>query len=249
MSANLAIRSRADAPQLKRAASAIEQAAWGNLGYLNYTRSHYDYYSELLDAYPEYQLCLVDEDTGYPVAVANSVPFACSGPDDLPPEGWDWVIETAARTMNTRVNMLGALAVSVPAVHRSKGYARLMIRSLIDLAETKKLDGVVVPVRPTAKARHPWVPIADYMAWTDDSGRPYDPWLRSHLSVGGKLIGPCERSMVVHEHIAFWENWSEQRFEQSGAYALPGTLAPVEIDIDRQTGTYEEPNVWVTYPV
>src|ERR1700674_1366671 len=249
MSANLAIRSRADAPQLKRAASAIEQAAWGNLGYLNYTRSHYDYYSELLDAYPEYQLCLVDEDTGYPVAVANSVPFACSGPDDLPPEGWDWVIETAARTMNTRVNMLGALAVSVPAVHRSKGYARLMIHSLIDLAETKKLDGVVVPVRPTAKARHPWVPIADYMAWTDDSGRPYDPWLRSHLSVGGKLIGPCERSMVVHEHIAFWENWSEQRFEQSGAYALPGTLAPVEIDIDRQTGTYEEPNVWVTYPV
>ena len=105
MSANLAIRSRADAPQLKRAASAIEQAAWGNLGYLNYTRSHYDYYSELLDAYPEYQLCLVDEDTGYPVAVANSVPFACSGPDDLPPEGWDWVVETAARTMNTRVNM------------------------------------------------------------------------------------------------------------------------------------------------
>ena len=249
MSANLAIRSRADAPQLKRAASAIEQAAWSNLGYLNYTRAHYDYYSELLDAYPEYQLCLVDEDTGYPVAVANSVPFACSGPDDLPPEGWDWVIETAARTMNTRVNMLGALAVSVPAVHRSKGYARLMIHSLIDLAETKKLDGVVVPVRPTAKARHPWVPIADYMAWTDDSGRPYDPWLRSHLSVGGKLIGPCERSMVVHEHIAFWENWSEQRFEQSGAYALPGTLAPVEIDIDRQTGTYEEPNVWVTYPV
>ena len=249
MSANLAIRSRADAPQLKRAASAIEQAAWGNLGYLNYTRSHYDYYSELLDAYPEYQLCLVDEDTGYPVAVANSVPFACSDPDDLPPEGWDWVVETAARTMNTRVNMLGELAVSVPAVHRSKGYARLMIRSLIDLAETKKLDGVVVPVRPTAKVRHPWVPIADYMAWTDDSGRPYDPWLRSHLSVGGKLIGPCERSMVVHEHIAFWENWSEQRFEQSGAYALPGTLAPVEIDIDRQTGTYEEPNVWVTYPV
>jgi hypothetical protein len=85
MSVNLAIRSRADAPHLKKAASAIEQAAWGNLGYLNYTRSHYDYYSELLDAYPEYQLCLVDEDTGYPVAVANSVPFACSGPDDLPP--------------------------------------------------------------------------------------------------------------------------------------------------------------------
>jgi len=247
MSANLAIRSRADDPQLKKAASAIEQAAWSNLGYLSYTRAHYEYYAELLDAYPEYQLCLVDEETGYPVAVASSVPFACSGPDDLPPEGWDWVVETAARTKNTRVNMLGALAVSVPAVHRSKGYARVMIRSLIDLAETKKLDGVVVPVRPTAKVRHPWVSIADYMAWTDESGRAYDPWLRSHLSVGGKLVGPCERSMVVHEPIAFWENWSKQRFETSGAYALEGALAPVKIDLERRTGTYEEPNVWVSY--
>ena len=84
------------------------------------------------------------------------------------------------------------------------------------------------------------------MAWTDDEGRPYDPWLRSHVSVGGKLIGPCERSMVVHEPIA-WENWSKQRFEESGAYALEGTLVPVMIDLDRQTGIYEEPNVWVSY--
>ena len=122
-----------------------------------------------------------------------------------------------------------------------------MIRSLIDLAKSKGLNGVVVPVRPSAKALHPWVPIADYMAWTDDSGRPYDPWLRSHCAVGGKLIGPCERSMVVHEPIAFWENWSKKRFERSGGYALEGALAPVKIDLDSQSGTYEEPNVWVSY--
>ena len=245
--ANLIVRSRADAPHLKKAALAIEQAAWSNLGYLSYTRSHYEYYAELLDAYPEFQLCLVDEETDYPVAVASSVPFVCSGPDDLPPEGWDWVVETAARNKAMKPNMLGGLAVSVPAVHRSKGYARVMIRSLLQLAESKGLDGVVVPVRPSAKAMHPWVPIADYMAWTDDSGRPYDPWLRSHCSVGGKLIGPCERSMVVHEPIAFWENWSKARFEKSGAYALEGALAPVKIDLDSQSGTYEEPNVWVSY--
>ena len=95
--ANLIVRSRADAPHLKKAALAIEQAAWSHLGYLSYSRAHYDHYAELLDAYPEYQLCLVDNETDYPVAVANSVPFVCSGPDDLPPEGWDWVVETAAR--------------------------------------------------------------------------------------------------------------------------------------------------------
>ena len=143
--------------------------------------------------------------------------------------------------------MLGALAVSVPAVHRSKGYARLMIRALLNLAKTKDLDDVVVPVRPTGKSRHPWVPITEYITWTDDSGRPYDPWIRSHLSAGAKLIGPCERSMVVHDHIAFWENWSNKHFEKSGAYALNGAIAPVEIDVERQTGTYEEPNIWVAY--
>jgi hypothetical protein len=32
-------------------------------------------------------------------------------------------------------------------------------------------------------------------------------------------------------------------FDESGAYALEGALAPVTIDLDRQTGIYEEPNV------
>ena len=85
MPAKLAIRSRADAPHLKKAALAIEQAAWSNLRYLGPTRSHYEYYAELLDAYPEFQLCLVDEETDYPVAVASSVPFVFSGPGDLTP--------------------------------------------------------------------------------------------------------------------------------------------------------------------
>ncbi len=247
MLGNLVIRSRADSPGLMKAARAIEQAAWNELGYLNYTRAHYEHYPELLEIYSDYQLCLVDEETDYPVAVANCVPFVCSSSDDLPPEGWDWVVESAARSRGGHANMLGALAISVPAVHRSKGYARLMIRCLIDLAERKGLRGLVAPVRPSAKVHHPWVPILEYINWIDESGRVYDPWLRSHLSAGGKLIGPCERSMVVHEPIAFWENWSKQKFEQSGAYALEGAIAPVEINLDRGTGTYEEPNVWVAY--
>lgn len=247
MAARLAIRSRAESPEIKKAALAIEQAAWNELGYLNYTRAHYEHYQHLVDDYPDYQLCLVDEETGYPVAVANSVPFACSGADMLPPEGWDWVVETAAQTRGARLNMLGALAISVPAVHRSKGYAKRMIHALIDLAEKKRLRGLVAPVRPSAKVKHPWVPISEYLSWTDPRGRVYDPWLRSHLSSGGKLVGPCERSMVVHEPLGFWENWSKQHFEQTGIYALKGAIAPVKIDLDRREGTYEEPNVWVAY--
>jgi GNAT superfamily N-acetyltransferase len=232
---------------LKKAAKAIEQAAWNELGYLNYTKAHYEHYSDLLNVYSEYQLCLVDEDTDYPVAVANCVPFTCASQDSLPPEGWDWVVETAACTRAGQADMLGALAISVPSVHRSKGYGRILIGALVELSKARGLRGVVAPVRPSAKVQHPWVPILEYINWTDETGRLYDPWLRSHLSAGGKLVGPCERSMVVHEPVAFWENWSKQRFETSGDYALGGALAPVKIDLDRQTGIYEEPNVWVSY--
>ncbi len=245
---HLVIRSRASSPHLKKAACSIEQAAWNDLGYLNYTRAHYELYGSLLEEFADYQLCLVDEVRGYPVAVANCVPIACSGPDDLPPEGWDWLVERGARSYSgKKPNMLGALAISVPSLYRSKGYARLMIRALLELAQAKGLDGLVAPVRPSAKAQHPRVSIDDYITWTDHHGRPYDPWLRSHLAAGGKIIGPCERSMVVNEHLCFWENWSNQTFDKSGDYELDGALVPVRIDLERQYGRYEEPNVWVAY--
>ena len=233
----LVVRTRADSPELKKAACSIEQAAWNPLGFLNYTRAHYELYGKLLDEYADFQLCLVDEDRGYPVAAANCVPLACSGPDDLPPEGWDWVVERAEESRRKgNPNMLGALAISVPSIYRSKGYARRMIRELVALARRKGLDGVIAPVRPSAKYRHPWVKMEDYITWTDGYGRQYDPWLRSHLSSGGKLIRTCERSMVVNEHLGFWENWSQKEFDRSGEYEIEGAIAPVHIDLDSQMG-------------
>ena len=124
-----------------------------------------------------------------------------------------------------------------------------MIRELLALAERRGLKGFVGPVRPSLKALHPRVAIDDYITWTDQRRRPYGPWLRSHLAAGGRLIGPCTRSMEVEEPVAFWESWTHLRFERSGAYEVPGALVPVEIDLDRQRGRYEEPNVWVAYSV
>lgn len=245
---SLVICSRADSPDLKKAACSIEQASWNDLGYLNYTRAHYELYAQLLEDFADFQLCLVDRERGYPVAVANCVPVRCNGQDDLPPEGWDWVVENAAECRHTGgANMLGALAISVPELYRAKGYARIMIRALLDLAAKHGLNGLIAPVRPSRKASHPSVSIYDYITWTDGTGRSYDPWIRSHVACGGKVIRPCERSMVVNEHIGFWESWSKKSFEKSGLYELDGALVPVEIDVDARMGRYEEPNVWVAY--
>lgn len=246
MSSRLVIRTRAYSEDLRRAAEAIEQAAWSELGYLNYTRAHYENYAEILRKYDDYQLCLVDCETDYPVAVFNSVPLSSVGFDDLPQEGWDWVVETGAKPKGP-YTMLGGLAMSIPAVHRAKGYGRRMLRAMRELAENKGLRGVLAAVRPSSKARHPWVGIDDYVTWTDGRGRAFDPWLRSHLSSGGKLVGPCRRSMVVEEPIAFWETWAKQEYPESGSYAIDGALVPLEVDLKKGIGRYAEPNIWVTY--
>lgn len=240
------VRTRADSPALKRAAVAIEQSAWNALGYLNFTRAHFQHYDELLERYADFQICLVDEATGYPVAIGCCVPFYCDDPNKLPAEGWDWIVESAGRA-EVAPNMLGGLGISVPHVHRSKGLARLVIKAMQDMAIECGFKGVVIPVRPTAKARHPGVPMAEYVTWTDEKGRAYDPWLRSHLASGGRIVGEAKRSMVVEEPVAFWETWAGRTFDSSGAYAIDGALAPVEVDLDRGVGRYEEPNVWFAY--
>lgn len=240
------IRTRAESAALRRAAIAIEQAAWGALGFLNFTRAHFSFYQELLDEHADCQLCLVDEATGYPVAVGNCVPLACDF-DNLPAEGWDWIVETAAQPNGRAPNALGALAISVPGLHRGKGLARRMIEEFRALAARKGLDGVIAPVRPSAKCQHPLVPIEEYLNWTDERGRIFDPWIRSHAASGGRIIGPARRSMVVEEPIAFWETWTGREFREAGAYPLEGALTPLEVNLDEGVGRYVEPNVWMAY--
>jgi hypothetical protein len=240
------VKTRAESAALKRAAIAIEQSAWNALGYLNFTRAHFEHYDALLERFDDFQICLVDERTGYPVAIGCCVPFFCPDPARLPDEGWDWIVNSAGNS-DTAPNMLGGLGISVPHVHRAKGLARQVIAAMRDLAVQCGFEGVVIPVRPTAKANHPDVPMSDYIAWTDPNGRPYDPWLRSHLASGGKIVGEARRSMVVEEPVAFWETWAGRTFDEPGRYSIPGALAPVAIDPARDTGRYEEPNVWFAY--
>jgi len=242
------VRTRAFSSELRQAAIAIENTTWGSLGYLNYTQAHRRYYDDILETFSDFQLCLVDVASDIPVALANCVPAAFSRDlDDLPAEGWDWLVETGATNQSDRKNVLGALAISVPAAHRGKGYAVRMLREMREMSRRRGFEALIAPVRPTSKCDFPHVPIAEYVGWKDAEGRLFDPWLRSHLSQGGQLVGVCDRSMVVKEHVAFWETWAGRRFETSGDYVLEGALVPVSIDLERQTGLYQEPNVWVKY--
>jgi GNAT superfamily N-acetyltransferase len=211
------LKTRADSPELRKAAMVIEQSAWAPLGFLNFTRAHFEHYQRLLDEHADCQLCLVDQVTGYPVAVGNCVPITCNV-QNLPAEGWDWIVENAADRSKEPRNAIGALAISVPGIHRGKGVARELIAGFRQLAADRGYYG-----------------------------RAYDPWLRSHLSAGGRIVGPAARSMVVEEPVAFWETWAGRAFPQSGDYEIEGALAPVSIRRESDLGSYIEPNVWFAY--
>ena len=238
------VRTRADSGEIRKAAQAIEQAAWARFGFLNFTRSHYDHYANLLDQYSHLQLCLVDDNSGYVVAASSCVPFEWDG-SPLPEEGWDWAVEQASRS--TSPNAACMLAISVPELHRSRGLARRLIHAVRERVEQAGLTALVAPVRPSMKSRHPDVSIDDYTGWRDDGGRHYDSWMRSHESCGGTLVGACHRSMVVDEPLGFWEAWLGHRFDRAGSHIIPGALAPIEVDLDRGRARYEEPNVWFRY--
>lgn len=247
MSEGFMLASRADSPDLAKAGAVVEQAAWSGLGFLNFTQASLAHYGELLEYYADYQLILVDPRHKYVVAAGNCVPLYVEDPENLPDEGWDWAVRTAAETRHLKPNLLVGLAVSVPRVHQGRGYARQVIKAMGDLARQRGLRGPCIPVRPSAKHRFPETHISDYAYWRDDKGLPFDPWLRSHVMMGASIVRPCERSMTVEEPVGFWESWIGNHIETSGRIEIEGGLVPLEVDLESGIGRYVEPNIWVTY--
>lgn len=246
MHERFSIRPRSHSAVMAEAARRLEDDVWGPLGFLNFTEAHHLHYDRILSEFEDLQLCLVDAETEEVVALANCTPLVWNG-SALPTTGWDWLVQEGVRDAPSHRNTLGALAISVAPRHRGAGHARRMIAELKALCERHGFSSLIAPVRPSLKFRHQSVEMRDYIAWRDDRGRCYDPWLRSHFHQGARLVGVCDRSMVVEQPIAFWETWAGRRFESSGAYPIEGGLVPLLVDLERGVGLYEEPNVWVSY--
>jgi hypothetical protein len=106
---------------------------------------------------------------------------------------------------------------------------------------------VIACVRPTEKDRYPLTPIERYAAWKRADGLPFDPWIRLHVRLGGRVVRPSPESMTMRGTIADWESWTGLRFPDSGDYVVKGGTSPVRIDVDRDEGVYHDQNVWVVH--
>jgi hypothetical protein len=235
-----------DRPDLFDACIAMENEVWDELSFLDHTEAHHAHYDELLERFPDYHLCMTEAETGELVATGLCVPLNFANDAALPREGWDWIVDTASSQKGGFANVIGALSISVPEHHRHRGLARVMVKSMNAVAEREGCTGVIAPVRPSSKRNHPFVPMEEYVAWKDDRGRIFDPWLRSHVAAGGQIVGVCDRSMVVEQPIEFWKEWAaEESLLRDGYVSLHGGLAPLYIDLQTGICSYVEPNVWV----
>ncbi|MFN0217345.1 MAG: transferase [Hyphomicrobium sp.] len=236
-------------PELLSASIALEDEAWDRVAYLDHTKSHHTFYHRMDSEFAEYRLSLFDTVTGEVVATGVCLPINLPALEELPEEGWDWAVKTAFSQIGCRTTSMVALSVSVSPRHRKLGLARDVINAIRQLARMHECVELVVPVRPTSKSRHQETSMNEYLRWRDDRGRVFDPWLRSHLSVGGQMLSICHHSMLVVQPLEFWREWVREDFVRSGKYNLDGGLTQLDVDVAANVGRYAEPNIWVRHQI
>ena len=104
-------------------------------------------------------------------------------------------------------------------------------------------------MRPSLKQLYPLTPMERYIRWARADGTHFDPWLRVHQRMGAEILRVAPKAMVITDTVARWEEWTGLRFLETGNYVVPGAFQPIKIDVRRNTGRYEEANVWMRHPV
>jgi GNAT superfamily N-acetyltransferase len=208
------------------------------------------YWWSLYSTFARFQVLLC-EPADTVIAAGHTIPLVWDGTKNDLPSGIDGVLERAARDAeHSRVpTTLSALAAMVAPGHQRRGLSAAILQAMRSTAAANGLTAMIAPVRPTLKHRYPLTPIERYRRWTRPDGSPFDPWLRVHWRLGAKFLQVAPQSMVVTGTIQEWETWTGMRFPETGPYVVPEALQPVVIDLERDCGRYEDPNIWMRHAI
>ncbi len=201
---------------------------------------------------PEYQFGLLHVNTGALVAIGNCIPFRWDGdPATLPDGGIDAVLEdgVACLLAGATPTAASALMIVVQRQWLGKHVSACAIRAMGQLVSRHRISDLVAPVRPTAKHQYPLIAMERYIQWRRADGLPFDPWIRVHERVGGKILRVASAAMRVTASVAQWEQWTRMALPDSGSYVVPGGLVPVQIDRQHDVGEYIEPACWIRHRV
>ena len=203
-------------------------------------------YGEMVDRYPSLQGLLLDGDEA--IAKSHAIGFVWSGElEDLPDRGWDAILERGVKdhAAGRSPTAVSAIEINVRLTHRGTGLSRRMLEGMRQAATRLGVSDLFAPVRPTAKAQVPQVPMREYVTWLRDDGELHDPWLRTHVRVGASVVKVCPTSMTIPGTLDEWRRWTGLPFDTSGPTEVPDALVPVHVDVDQDHAVYVEPNVWM----
>jgi GNAT superfamily N-acetyltransferase len=210
--------------------------------YMHHNQSGTRYWRRLYEEFPDFQLALLDGEEL--VAELHSLPAAWDGSlEDLPP-GWDDVFPRAFES-GREPDALFALAISVVPERQGTRLSSRMIDAMREAGRTAGLRELAAPVRPTLKALYPLIPIERYIEWRQEDGSHFDPWVRIHERVGGRIVAAAPESMAIEAPVADWESWTGLSLPEDGTYVVPGMLAPLEVRDG--IGRHVEPNIWMVH--
>lgn len=167
---------------------------------------------------------------------------------DLPDGGWDAVL-TQGATEICEPTFVCAQAATVDPDFRGRGIPAQLINALKTAVIDAGLKGLVVPVRPTLKAQYPLQDFTQYCQWQTPRGEPFDPWIRTHVRLGGQIIKPTLCSMAIAASAETWSEWTGMTFAHAGQYIVPGALMPVDAYPETGKVIYREPNLWIYHPL
>ena len=205
-------------------------------------------FGRVIEEHAEFQFYAWDDEREEVVGVGNAIPAQWDGePASLPDRGIDSVVEDGVAEGRAEPNVLCALQILIAPEFRGQGLSRRMIERMGEIGRTNGLAPLIAPVRPSLKHRYPLASMERYVTWRRDDGTLLDPWLRTHERLGAEIVKVAPESMRIPGTVSEWEAWTGMSFPETGSYAVPGALVPVEIDRGRDEGLYIEPNVWMVH--
>ncbi|MBA3868915.1 MAG: GNAT family N-acetyltransferase [Anaerolineae bacterium] len=209
------------------------------------------FFWRLYDTFPAYQIALLDAD-GTMVGEGNTIPVTWDGTlDGLPDEGWEAILQLGVTNFRAGIapNCISAIQAVVAPEYMGQGVSKQLIKAMRGVMQQHGQKRLIAPVRPNLKHAYPLTTMERYIQWQRPDGSAFDPWLRTHTRMGGKMLKVCPRSMTITAPVAAWEGWTDMRFPDSGTYIVPGALNPVTIDREADKGLYIEPNVWILHEI
>lgn len=226
------------------AGNAVDAGPWPT--FMRHNRVSEAFFWQSVVEFPEVCLLAI-ADSGKVLADGHAVRFRSAG--ELPAGGWEHVVVHAFidRRRGTEADAVCALNISVDVSVQGQGLAGLMLGALRGAARAAGVSTLVAPVRPTQKSAEPHTAMSEYAARRRPDGLPVDPWLRTHVRVGGEIVGMAPASWVVTGSLSEWRDWTGVPFDRDGLVVVPGALVPVCCDVASDLGVYVEPNVWVRH--